>query len=290
MTALVEDLIYNALKEIPYVSENAARYSNNPAVFYRQAPHDKEKGWEKGAMFPCIIYNIDWRYNAERKTDGAMAIEVYCNTESRAFPEDISMHIVQSLSELFLTDESGTYCLLWDRSDSFEIEGNEPLTTGVAISFDILAFPKQEGITPCPVWAANQFIKQMQPNCILIGHDEVPAYLRATALNPIIYVRKANAKNVRTTYAMAWLSEDIIISVISSTINETRQWINAILMDFRIEGETVMQNSSPYLIRGIRENTSDDPLKTGQIVLSGEYGVMRKDTDGIKLNNINFER
>lgn len=286
---LIENLIYHALKSISYVSGNVAKYSNEPAVFYQQAPHDRDTLWN-GAMFPRIVYNVDWHYNPERKTDGAMAIVVYCNNENEVFPEEISRNIVDSLSELFLTDESGTYCLLWDRTESFDAEGNEPVVFGTSVTFDILAFPKQESDSPCPVWAANKFIKDMQPNCILLGHDTVPAYLKATALNPILYIKKANTSNLKTSYVMAWMSEDIMISVISESINETRQWVNTIVRGLQIEGETLMQNGSPYLITEIKENTSDDPLRTGQILVSGQYGIMRKQKEEIKLNHATFNQ
>lgn len=282
---LIENLIYETLKDISYISSKVAKYSNKPAVFYQQAPHDKDKSWG-ASMFPRIVYNIDWQYHPERKTDGTMAIEVYCNNENEVFPEDISASIVENLSELFLTDESGTYCLLWDSTNSFDMEGEEPLIAGTVLSFDVMAFPKQEGISPCPVWAANKFIKDMQPNCILLGHDIVPACLKATALHPVVYVKKANTNMIKTSFAMAWMSENIIISVISENINETRKWINAIIRDLQIEGETMMQNDSPYLITKIEENTSDDPLRTGQIVISGQYGIMRKQKEEIKLNHV----
>lgn len=286
---MIENLIYDALKGISFVSNNIAKYSNEPAVFYQQAPNDKDKSWGT-SIFPHIVYNIDWHYNPKSKIDGTITIVIYCNNENEVFPEDISRNIVDSISELFLTDESGTYCLLWDRTESFNAKGEEPVIFGIIATFDILAFPKQEGISPCPVWAANKFIKNMQPNCILLGHDTVPTYLRATALNPVVYVKKANTANIRTTYAMSWKSEDIIISVISESINGTRKWINAIVRDLEIEGETLMQNGAPYLITEIKENTSDDPLRTEQIVISGQYGIMKKQKEETKLNHVTFNQ
>lgn len=286
---MIENLIYDALKGNSFVSSNIAKYSNKPAIFYQQVPNDKDKFWGD-SMFPHIIYKVNWHYNPKNKTDGTMIIVIYCNNESEVFPEDIGRNVVDSLSELFLTDESGTYCLLWDKTESFNAEGNEPVIFGTVVTFDILAFPNQEGISPCPVWAANKFIKNMQPNCILLGHDIVPAYLRASALNPIVYVKKANTANIRTTYAMLWKSEDIIVSVISESINETRKWINTIVRDLEIEGEILMQNGSPYLITEIKENTNDDPLRTEQIVLSGQYGIMKEQKEETKLNHVTFNQ
>lgn len=287
---MIEDLIYNALIKVPAISSNMASYADKPAVFYQQIPSDVDRSWKSNCIYPNISYNVDWRYNPERKTDGSMAIDIYCNNESKSAPEDLANEIVSNLSELFLTDESGTYCLLWDRSASFDVEGKEPLVSGVTLLFDVLAFPKQESITPCPIWSVNQFIKQNYSDCVMIGHDEVPESLKATSKNPIVYVRKVNTRNIQTTYAMALLGMDINISVVSDNINNTRNWASSIINNLSIEMETLMQNESPFLIMDIKENTENDPLKTGQVTISGQYGVMRKEKEHIKLNNATFKR
>lgn len=287
---MIEDLIYNSLIKVPVISSNMALYEDKPAVFYQQIPSDVDRNWKSNCIYPNISYNVDWRYNPERKTDGSMAIDVYCNNESKSAPEDLANEIVSNLSELFLTDESGTYCLLWDRSASFDVEGKEPLVSGITLLFDVLGFPKQESITPCPIWSVNQFIKQNYSACVMIGHDEVPESLKATSKNPIVYVRKVNTRNIQTTYAMALLGMDINISVVSDNINNTRSWVSSIINNLSIEMETLMQNESPFLIMDIKENTENDPLKTGQITISGQYGVMRKEKEHIKLNNAAFKR
>lgn len=287
---MIESLIYKTLIKVPSISNNMALYADKPAVFYQQIPHDIDKNWTNKGIYPNISYNVDWRYNPERKTDGSMEIDIYCNNESKAAPENLASEIVNNLSELFLTDESGTYCLLWDRSDSFDIEGKEPLVSGVTLLFDVLAFPKQESISPCPIWSVNTFIKENYSDCIMIGHDKVPESLRATSENPVVYVRKVNTKNIKTIYAMAWLEMDISISIISDNINNTRNWVSSIINKLSIEMETLMQTESPFLIMNINENTENDPLKTGQITISGQYGVMRKEKESIKLNNTNFRK
>lgn len=289
---MIETLIYKAITNIEEVQNHASSYAGKPCVFYQQLPHDRERQWNSKEMFPRIIYNVDWVYNPERKTDGKMAVDIYCTNENSIGPEELGEALVAELSELFLTDRSGTYCLVWDRSDSFDIEGHEPLISGLTISFDVIRFPKQEGAEPCPIWSVNQFIKAMQPPCILIGHDTIPERLRATAKQPIVYVRRTDTRidPKKSTYAMAWMQTDINISVISSTVEETRQWTAAIQRDLAIEQETVMQNGSPYLIMKIAENSSNEPLKTGQLLLTGQYGVMRRAKDTTKLNNVHFKK
>lgn len=287
---MIESVIYKALKNIEDVAENTASYHHQPAVFFQQLPDDKDCNWDSSYMYPRIIYDVNWRCNSERKTDGEMAVDIFCTNESKTMPEELSQSIVSNLSNLFLTDESGTYCLLWDRTDSFDIEGKEPLVCGVSIAFDIVFYPKQEGAVPCPIWSVNQFIKARYPQCTLVGHDTVSEFLKASKECPVIYARKTDTKNIKTSYAMAWMQTDVNISVISDSVENTRAWVNDIVRDLSIEQETVMQNGSPYLIMSIAEVSTNEPVKTGQIVLSGQYGIMRKAEESVKLNNIYFEK
>ena len=285
---MIETLIYKTLKGINYIAENAAIYDGSPAVFWQQLPHDKHEKW-KSLMYPRIVYDVNWRYNPERQTDGSMTVDIFCTNETMA-PEQFAEHIISEMSGLFLSDESGTYCLWWDGTNSFDMEGTEPLMCGVSIAFDIVFYPKQEGETPCPVWSINQFIKSKFPQCAVVGHDDISTFLRARKESPIVYVRQTDTKNIKTNYAMAWQQADMNISVISDDVENTKMWVNRLVREFSIEKETVMQNGSPYLIMDIMNSAANEPAKTGQIILSGQYGVMRGTNECIKLNNAYFEK
>ncbi len=43
-----------------------------------------QKIGNKSTSFPRMVYNIEWRYHAERKTDGIMAIDIYCTNENKS--------------------------------------------------------------------------------------------------------------------------------------------------------------------------------------------------------------
>lgn len=281
-------MIYEVLLSVPELQEHTAYYDAKPAIFYQQLPNDKDEKWEQ--WYPCVSYGVDWRYNTERKTNGYMAVDIYCSNTSKIAPEDLAMGVIRELSELFLTeDDKSTYCFLWDNMSSFEVQKKEPVVTGVTVTFDIIAFPNQEASVPSPVWSVNQFIEVFQPNCVLIGHDTLPKLLKATKEHPLIYVSKKDTKLISTSYAMAWIQETLHISVLSSDITETKKWVDALIRDLGIERETTMQNGSPFLIMQMSESSDTDPLKTGQISLIGEYGVLRKEKEKIKLNHAIFE-
>lgn len=287
---MIEDLIYKAISQIPLIAQQAAQYNHKAGVFYQQIPNDKDSLWNTPLMFPRVVYHTDWRYNGERKTDGNLYVDVYCLNESTVAPEDFAKSIMDSLDNLFLTKDGNTYCLLWMRSNHFEVTGKEPLVLGTTISFDIIAFPKQTNVIPSPVWGLNRFIKEMQPDCKIIGYDTIPEVLRASSDSPLIYVRMTNTKNVRTSYAMAWQSADIRIHVIAPAIFDANGWVQAILRDLSIERECLMQNDAPFLIFTISQGSQSNPIQEGQISLSGQYGILRKLKDDSKLNYAIFSQ
>ncbi len=286
---MIETLFYEVLKQSEVLKKELDCYGKEPAIFYQMLPHDMAENWKQSTSFPRMVYNIEWRYHAERKTDGIMAVDIYCTNENEKAPEDIAKEVVAMFEGLFLTEKTDSYCAVWDRTDSFEAEETEPVVFGARVYFDVYRFSKQEEVSPCPVWAMNTFIKEYQPNCIVLGHDEVSQKLYATAKHPIVFVKKESSKNSKTSYAMALMESTLHISVVSSTVEETRKWITAIYRDIAIEGETVMQNGSPFLVMGLQESVANEPFM-GQITVIGQYGILRKEPEKTKLNYATFEK
>lgn len=286
---LSEELIYQQLIKLSCINQNLAKYRKNPAIFYQLIPHDKDKGWDTTDMFPRISYTVDWQYNEKRKSNGVMQIDICCTNENETTPEEFAREIEDNLSELFLTDESGTYCFIWNRSDSF-IDDTEPVIFGISIYFDVIHYPNQEKFS-YPVYAINQFIKEMQPNCIVLEHGEVlPATLRATDKNPIIYVEEISRKTISETYAMSTMEETLSILIFSFDTVDTGLWIKAISNDLHEKLEIPMKKYSSFLIENINEQMEIDPFRTGRITVIGDYRVMKNQEEETKLNHVTFNR
>lgn len=281
---MVETLIYNTLQGCEVLQRELAVYEGKPAIFYQQLPHDMEQ-WQGDSSFPRVIYNIEWRYHPERKADGSMTIDIFCTNTTKIAPEDLAREIATVFEGLFLTEKEESYGVAWDRTDSFAMEGSEPMVSGVTMTFDVFRFVKQEGISPCPVWGMHTFLKEYQPNCILLGRDTLPEKLYATAKYPIVFVKKESSKTIKTSYAMAWLESTLSISVLSSNEEKTRKWVTALYRDIALERETVMENGSPFLVMDVQEMAGKLPLSMGQITVTGQYGILRQEPEGIKLNH-----
>ena len=75
-------------------------------------------------------------------------------------------------------------CFAWARSEPYILEGNAVLCKEIV--FDILEYPAQETTDPDPVMALNRYIKNLFPECIVFGIDELSEYT-IPADTPVFY-------------------------------------------------------------------------------------------------------
>ena len=286
---IVEDLICNLIKTNTKVAGTLCLHNDQPAVFYQSCPHDKDTGWRGLAQYPRITYNVDWSADTQRKTAGSLVVEIWCTNET-AQPEDIGPEVIKELSEVFLTDETGTYCMVWKRSDVFEATGCEAQVPGLAISFDVLAFPDQRTSADTdPVSGLCEWIKGRKNAAKLINVDEIPEVFRPTDTSPGIYVRVVSQRNAgRDSYAVAWIDATLAIHVICPVHKVRQQWCMDIMSDLASCGEFLLKDKSPFLIQACGEinlSMRASPLSTGQITVKGRYGVLRKEGSYERLNH-----
>lgn len=287
---MIETLIRTALMQIPIVQGCIAKHNNNPAVFYQTAPHDKDPLWN-GKQYPRIDYTVDWQYNPERRTSGNLQVNVWCINDGTIPPEDIGEAITPKMTDLFLTDESGTYCVIWSRTDAFEGAGNEPKTIGVTISFDIVAFPAQTGGTLDAVRAIMDWIKVLQPSAVIINKDTIPPIWKPTNQSPAVYVRIGGGDSaMRPSNAVVWVTQQQTIHVICPSVGERQRWIMAITSDMSIRQETTLTDNSPLFVKRLSYNTASNPITQGQINATVEYGVLRSYPQSTAMNHISFTR
>lgn len=284
----MEALIKKALESDQNIAPMLTTWNKEPAIFYQTAPPDKDRGWAS-IQYPRIDYTVDWTYNPERKADGACQINVWClNNGETAFPEDIGDAIRESLRDLFITGTDGElYALEWQRTDGFEAGGqNEPLTIGVTLSFDILAFPKQQTFPPDPVEGLNAYIKAIAPDALVAGVDDLPELCRPTEDQPVVYVRLAgDVSAMRNSYAVAWMDVSLAVHIFAPHPSMRQLAARQITNRIALDGECKLTDGSPMLIQRVAINTGANPLRQGQLTISGRYGVLRVPEEAPLLNN-----
>lgn len=290
---MVENLIYQAISEVAAVRDKLARYDGKPAVFFQLAPNDKSPLWDGDVMYPRVDYGVDWSSNPSRKAAGSLLVNIWGTNESETPAEEIAAAVQTELSELFLTDDSGTYCMVWDRSDYFESTGEkEPKTEGYTISFDVLAFPQQETITPDPVRAVNSLVKEIEPQVTAIGHDALAAMWKPTDATPAVYVRIISNVFSHGSYAVSWMNITLGVHVIAPNPTARQTMLQQITHSFNLRGEAILNDGSPLFVKKMQFNTSADPLRNGQMTITGEYGVLATEPESEKLwnvhNQVNF--
>ena len=287
---MIEDVIRKLISETPNIARCLAQYKFVPAVFYQTPPVDIDPEWGE-EQYPRIDYNVEWSYNAERKTAGIMTLDLWCLNESAIAPEDLGKVISTELSEVFVADETGIFCIVWNRTDSFVAEGNEPQTVGVTVSFDVLEFPLNIPSETDPIVSCNQWAKALFPTAIVIGIDEMQPIMRPSNDTPVLYFRTASMTDAgRTTYAVAWMNATIVGHVIAPTPEARYTLLKRMSEELAINGEILMNDNSPMMINKVSYTTSANPLINGQLTVSGTYGVLRQHQEYTPLTNIKFSR
>lgn len=282
---MIEDIIYKCIKQSSVMAQ-LAQHNSQPAVFYQNAPHDKDPLWGE-KQFPRISFSVDWTYNPERKSEGTMLLDIWCTNET-VQPENIAESLILDISDTFLSDNSGIFCMVWNRTDYFDgKENTEPRVVGATLSFDVLAFPAN-GALPA-VETIQRFIKDMQPACKVIGKDILPEIYKPTDINPVVYCRLNSLKsNIKNTYAVQYYDAGIGIHIITPKPEERMKWLMALVQDFGREADYLMADGTTMRFINLAGNPASNPLQTGQINLNTQYGVLTVEPVSEKLNHINY--
>jgi hypothetical protein len=287
---LIEKLIFTALNQSE-AAKSLALYESKPAIFYQQAANDVAAGWKGGKQFPRLDYNVDWTYNPERKSSGSLIVDVWCTNESTTPPEVFVPQLISDLSAKFLTDETGTYCILWQRTDFFEGTGTkEPKTIGVTITFDVLAFPKQRTIIPDPVECIQRFIKDFHAACKVFETDDMPEIYSPTDEAPAVYVRlSSNIAAMKDTHAVQWIDAVFGIHIFAATENAQKILVQQIVRDIAREADYLMENKTTMHFNRVAMTASADPLHIGQISLNAQYGILTPSVPSNPMKHIYFK-
>lgn len=287
-----EALILEAIQEDQTLSAQLAQFDGQPAAFYQMAPPDTDAGWN-GLQYPRIDFAVDWAYSPERQADGSCAINIWCLNNGQAYPDDVGVAVRECLRDTFLTDDDGeVYALEWQRTDAFEAGGQDgqPLTIGVTLTFDLLAFPSQITIEPDPVAGLCDYIKSRMPDALVIGIDKLDRICRPTAERSIIYVRlSGDSSAMRNSWAVAWMDVTLQVHIFAPGAH-TRQVLSRTLCNaMALDGECKLRDFSPMLIKRVAISASANPLRQGQLAVTGRYGVPWVPPEEPKLMHANMK-
>lgn len=286
MAMLLEELIHKRFISSESLVKHLALFNGVPAVFSPEAPEENQEGWGGETQYPRIVYNFELQANEERHSAGTLSVNLLCQNTDEVMPEMIEPIIKDCLRDVILKPEGGTpYCFAWARTDAFGIDDKVGMTIGSEIRFDILEYPSQETSDPDPVVATNKYIKEIFPECLIMGYDRMDEITEATKERPVIYCRLVLVDKSEETNTVAWMDGRIAIHVLCPE-NETRlKMAAAIANRMSLDGEIIMLDHSPMFIKRLQANYKSDYLKDGQIFVTGHYGLLRYKPKGHQMKD-----
>lgn len=274
---MLEELIHKRFSGSEDLAKHLALFSGAPAVFSQEPPDGNQEGWGGNTQYPQVVYNFDLQANEERHSAGTLSVSLLCQNTAEIMPEAIEPLVRDCLRDVILKPEKGApYCFAWARTDAFTLDekkGN--LTIGSEVRFDILEYPSQETSDPDPVMAANKYIKELYPECLIMGYDRMEEITEATADKPVVYCRLISSEKSDETNTVAWMDSRIAVHILCPDNGARIKMAAAIANSMSLDGEIIMLDHSPMFIRRLQVNYKSDYLKDGQVFVTGHYGLLR---------------
>lgn len=286
----LHELIWKRLCENADVTADLTRFGRTPAVFTPEAPPDQAKGWHGTSNYPRIVFAVDLAADEERKCQGNMILSVFAENDGTFdFGKSIA-GIKKCLCDVFLTPEGQSpYCLSWNRSDSFSIEGTN--ICGIEMQFDILEYPCQETTDPDPVDALNQYLKGLYPESLVLWHDRIGQEEAITSSRPVFYCRLEKDSEImeQSTFAVAWMRCQMAVHVFCTDVTMRRKYARAISTMLAVDEEYEMLDRSPFFVTEAALIPASDYLRAGQIKVSGRYGILRQTEKKKRIGTIHMD-
>ena len=266
----LEELIQKRFTEREGLTKFLAKFGDYPAIFSPEAPKDNQN-WGTDVHYPRLVYNYDMQADEERKSAGTLSVSLLCQNTEDATEEDITPEMLEPLvrdclKDVLLHSEDGKlYAFAWNRTDAFELaESKTDLIIGSDVRFDILEYTSQETTDPDPVMAMNKFVKELYPECIVVGLDRM--------------------EKVEETNTVVWMDGKLAIHILCPDTDMRLKMAAAITNAMSLDGEVTMLDYSPMFIRKLQMDNKSDYLKDGQIFVTGRYGLLRYKAKPHQLN------
>lgn len=286
----MEELIQKRFTEREGLTKFLVKFGDYPAIFSPEAPKDNQN-WGTDVHYPRLVYNYDMQADEERKSAGTLSVSLLCQNTEDATEEDITPEMLEPLvrdclKDVLLHSEDGKlYAFAWNRTDAFELaESKTDLIIGSDVRFDILEYTSQETTDPDPVMAMNKFVKELYPECIVVGLDRMEEITEASRETPVIYCRLNSMEKVEETNTVVWMDGKLAIHILCPDTDMRLKMAAAITNAMSLDGEVTMLDYSPMFIRKLQMDNKSDYLKDGQIFVTGRYGLLRYKAKPHQLN------
>lgn len=282
----LSQLVYNRLASDETLQKMLAKYDGQPAIFNTEFPSDQQEGWDGKTQYPRIEYQFNMQVDTQRASSGMLMLAIYTE-KNPMVAEQLEMCVRRSLKDVLMMPSSeAPFCVAWARTDPFMLEGNAILCKDLV--FDILEYPDQETTDPDPVMALSKYIKELYPDCIVLGMDRIGEYTNP-ADTPIFYCRLQNIALDPTGYlqhTITWFNCQIAVHLLCPDSAMRLKLIAGLNQMLGNAGEVIMLDDSPMTINAMQVNNRADYLREGQLLITGHYGCLKDSYVGKGLRKV----
>ncbi len=283
----LHELILYRLQGEEELTKNLASFDGKPAVFTPEAPSDTAAGWNGKAQYPRIVFVLDLSANEERKCQGNMILSIYGKNDGAFDFNQAVKQITDCLCNAILIPENGNpYCLARSETDRFAAEDTN--ICGQEMQFDVLEYPNQETTDPDPADAVNAFCKGLFPEALVLWFDRPGEEEQITPKRPVMYCRieMLSEDQSRSTFGVGWVECSLAIHIFCTDTNLCGKYARAIIQEVVKKGEISMLDGSPFLVTAVSQEVSADYLRTGQVKITGRFGILRQREKGKRMQKV----
>lgn len=284
---MIEEVLFEYLCNSEQLSSLLTKHDDIPAIFQQIAPKDTDGGWN-GRQFARIVYDIDKSGDPARKISGMLFMDIMCSDNSEP-PESIEKVLKELIDGYFFVVDGMTYAAKWERSDGFTSEANNKVF-GLTVSFSLLAFPVQITCEPDTVELMNTWSKAFFPNATIINVTETSSVFKPTDEKPVIYwsLQGESESPIASTYHCTWIQNNLTMHVMAPSETTRSSIVRKAMMELVQKTRVLFPDKSQFMIHRVTGNMVIDPIRTGQLTVSGSYGLLRQYPDTPAFNNANI--
>jgi len=274
-------MIYRRLRNDERLIALTATYNGGAAVFYQRPASAENARWQSEIQYPRIDYTLDMVENPARNTSGVLTVNVWCDTQVGAEPEDIEARLRELLHATFAQADDFAYCFAWVRSDAFEIKKQQEetvRTVGVTVLFDVTACPCQYTMYPDPIKGLNAWTKEVLPNAVVIGEDTIDGWLVPTRKKPAIYWRLTAQGKERQHFAYTWMNIAVECHVYCRNAADRLYNLVQLNTAHALIGHITLEDTSPLFLKTFTVQPHMNYITTGQIKATGYFGLLQPES------------
>ena len=270
----LNQLLYRRLSQDNLLNGTLAKYADKPAIFNTEFPPDQQEGWNGKSQYPRISYVFNKQVDTKRSSSGQLTVALYDIMDPLEV-EKIEVAIRNCLQDVVMKPEGeAPMCFAWARSEPYILEGNAVLCKEIA--FDILEYPAQETTDPDPVMALNRYIKNLFPECIVFGIDELSEYT-IPADTPVFYsgLKPIDSTDGHCRSSLSWFNAVISVHLLCPKPSLRLKMMAALHQSLAKDEEIIMFDDSPMVVKALKMNNNADYLREGQMSLTGYYACLK---------------